>query len=896
MYPWETVVHYASYDPRWFETSDRYLPSDEHLAVYRSVSPGTWRLRRRGLWFISDPPGVAMPRQGWKLHVSALADESVDVLRAALPVLVGHAVPYKFLLDRHAVEVTSGKVFPRTASGKFITVYPVDDDHFHAVGEALASALKGRTGPYILSDRRWPGSTAVYYRYGGFVGVSRLRPDGARDLMISTPDGALTPDVRSPFWDPPAWVTDPHPPEEATDDGDLIGGRYEVLEALSLGNRGGVYAATDHRTGGRVVLKEARPGVLVGRPGRSAIEVLEKEHRLLVELADTGRFARPVELFTEWEHVFGVQERLDAIPFGAFTIARNPVVTLDLRPEALRDHFRMMRGLWRRIAEAVDAAHDRGILLGDLSHTNILVAPDGTDLWVIDLETAVRDGEDPHLDIHTPGLAGPRRMRTRRYDRDNDWYALGALILGSVFVVYNVTGLHAPTFDRYLTALTADLGLPAELAELVTLLCAEDGAPPPAEILRLLDALPFDDPAGWTGPVPLALPATDLADPGPTDAELGEVIDGVLRYVEATATPHRQDRLFPADLFVFESHPASVAYGAAGVLYGLERLGATVPARLVGWLLARDTGPDSCPPGLYTGQAGIAWVLDALGRPEAARALMAQAREHPLRYANPGIVSGAAGYGLACVHLSRRLDDDQLLADAVRAGEALAATAVHDDRGAHWPDGEHTPVGYGHGASGVALFLLSLYRATGDGTWYRLGRAALDFDLAQRVPFGNALLLFPRYVEEPEEGRVLRSYWDEGTAGVLTTALRYLAVHPDPELEALVRALLADTCRKYSVFPQLFHGLAGLGNVLLDAGEILGEDRWFAEARRTAAGVLLARVDRPEGIVFPGEQAIRESVDLATGSIGVALFLDRLRRAVPGGRTNFNFVVDGLLP
>ncbi|GAA2670248.1 hypothetical protein GCM10010400_34400 [Streptomyces aculeolatus] len=51
-----------------------------------------------------------------------------------------------------------------------------------------------------------------------------------------------------------------------------------------------------------------------------------------------------------------------------------------------------------------------------------------------------------------------------------------------------------------------------------------------------------------------------------------------------------------------------------------------------------------------------------------------------------------------------------------------------------------------------------------------------------------------------------------------------------------------------------------------------------------------------EGAGFPGEQVVRESADFATGTAGVALFLDRLLGSGTGRRDNFNFVVDELLP
>jgi hypothetical protein len=98
------------------------------------------------------------------------------------------------------------------------------------------------------------------------------------------------------------------------------------------------------------------------------------------------------------------------------------------------------------------------------------------------------------------------------------------------------------------------------------------------------------------------------------------------------------------------------------------------------------------------------------------------------------------------------------------------------------------------------------------------------------------------------------------------------------------------------VFPQLFHGLAGLGNALLDLWDFGLGERSLEEAWRVASGILLFRIERDEGLAFPGEQAIRESTDFATGSAGICLFLHRLLHADNGVRVgNFNFVLDNLL-
>jgi hypothetical protein len=52
-------------------------------------------------------------------------------------------------------------------------------------------------------------------------------------------------------------------------------------------------------------------------------------------------------------------------------------------------------------------------------------------------------------------------------------------------------------------------------------------------------------------------------------------------------------------------------------------------------------------------------------------------------------------------------------------------------------------------------------------------------------------------------------------------------------------------------------------------------------ARKVAAGIDLFRVNKPEGIAFPGDELVRLSCDFGTGSIGIAVFLNRLASPKP---------------
>lgn len=898
MHSLEAVEFYTQLHPRWFESIQRYTPGREHLDELERILPHDWSVQRSNTWYFASPPAANMPAQGWKLHISVSTADSVDALRRALVVLRDERASFKVIVDRRVTAWINGKLWPRGASGKFITIYPNSLAHFHRLGARLSEALRAFAGPYILSDRRWPGSRTVHYRYGGFVAHSRLRPDGTRVTLIATPSGELKPDRRSPFWDPPAWVEDPFPPEATPASASArLDGRFEVTGALGFSNRGGVYKAIDHDTGREVVLKEARPRVEVGSRNIEAVELLERERQVLGVLADTGLFVRPVSWFWAWEHAFLAEEFVAGEHLGRFSIRHNPIYASDRPAAAMPAYLERMRGLWLQIAEAIAAAHARGVVLGDLSFTNVLVGEDDR-VVICDLETARRDGVDPPLGLHTPGMSA-----TGVSERANDYFALGSLLFGSIMLAHGMTALHPPSRPRFLADLREDLGLTDELIGLIDELSTRPDrfeadprrASASIERLRLCER----------GSVArLALPIEQRFDAErrvELRARVQAAVDGIADYLEHTADTSRRDRLVPADLMVFETNPLSLAHGAAGVLHALHHIRGRVPTPLLDWLTSHAITNDHYPPGLYSGQAGIAWVLAELGELERALALLRQAGAHELLFDAVGVLHGAAGYGLACVELWRRLGADELLDAAIRVGERLRADSVRDERGARWPDADDVvQLGYGHGGSGVALFLLELSRATNDPSMLQLGREALQFELAQGVWLDGEFAGFPAHVEEPSratsasavpEASSLSCYWEDGSAGVGTTVARYAAATGDASFREWLLRLAADASRKYTAFPQLFRGLAGLGNFLLDAWAQSGDERHLLAAWHAAEGVLLFRLERPEGLAFPGEQTRRESADLATGAAGVGLFLHRLLGAEQG-RPNFNFVID----
>lgn len=900
MHSLEAIELYAQFHPQCFESVRQYKPSHDYTDIYSKIIPGEWQLQRNGFWFFAAPPQIILPDQGWKLHISVRTDDAEMLLLKALPIIFEETASFKFLLDPLITSLVNGKLWSRSSSGKFITIYPASLDQFYRLGYRLSEELHAFVGPYILSDRRWPDSKVVHYRYGGFSARSLLQLDGTRNHVIAAPDGELVPDLRLPYWHPPAWAKNPFSADmqQLTPELTLDGGRFSITTALSFSNRGGVYKGIDNHTGQEVVIKEARPHVEIGRHRLEALTLIEKEFHILKRLADTKYFVQPVRFFRSWEHAFLVEEFIPGDHLGRFIIRNSPLYSGTVTNETVDVYFDQMRQIWIQLVRAIEGAHNCGFTLGDLSFTNILV--NEGQIKICDLETALEQGEDVDTGLHTPGMSASGIS-----EQANDYYALGAIMLGSIVLVHGFTGFYQASRSKFLNELTNDLGLPSGLATLINDLMdrSEYFKMIPELIIKSIEQIPFGISTVSRNSPRLSLPIEQRFDKYQRlnlRNRVSESIDAIVRYLHNVADTVREDRLFPADLWVFETNPLSVAYGSGGVLYALHCLRGEVPPHLVEWMLQRTPlSSNQYPPGLYLGQAGISWVMSELGYSELAVKIMRSARKHDMLWKSPNVLHGASGYGLACLKLWEKGLGNEFLDAATQVGQYLLVSCVRDERGTYWPnESGSVSVGYAHGGSGISLFLLYLSLATENADWLQLGRQALDFDLAQGVWLDGKFSGFPGSITDVSESpnsAVIACYWDSGSAGVGTTLVRYLAVTSDPTLHDWLDSLIVDANRKYTSYPQLFRGLAGLGNFLLDVWNYTNNQQHLLAAWQVAEGILLFQIDREEGAVFPGEQTRRESADFATGSAGVGLFLNRLLRSEKSAQGNFNFVVDELL-
>ncbi|WP_371405520.1 class III lanthionine synthetase LanKC [Kribbella sp. NBC_00662] len=821
----ESYEFYCLADRRFYETPANRGAQHPDFAIAGRAVPEGWRHVPGEQWMHYAPDNLRLPAQGWKIHVSARLQDVERTLEAVWEYCVPRGIAFKFLRNEAVLVMVNSKAAPRGSSGKLVTIYPTDDAQLELVLKELNEILAGVEGPYILSDLRY-AEGPLFVRYGAFVSRHCLSPTGERVLAIEDAQGNLVPDHRGPTFVTPPWITlpdflQPHlDARNAVTTNDLA---YTIDGVIQFSNGGGVYVGRHNETGARVVLKEGRPYAGLDMAGRDAVARISHERDILEQLDGLDAVPKTHDYLQLGEHHFLVQEHIDSVSLQRELVRRYPLTHPDATEADKAEYAEWATAMIAKVGEAVGQLHERGVVFCDLHPDNLLLDADGK-LTLIDFEVATKAEDQARSTLAHPGYAAPQD----RQGVDVDRYALACIALG----------VYAP---QATILLNLHPGKAFQLADMIA-----DTFPVPRATL---------DEAVKTivGPGKTHDPAmVDLALPG--EGEWTDVRDALTKAIVAGATPERTDRLFPGDIAQFrDGGGIDLATGAAGVLYALSKTGSRFP-QYDEWLRKRvmDTAAG---PGLYDGLHGVAHVLDELGYRQDALDLVDRTLADDWSSRELGLHSGLAGIGLNLLYFDT---EPALRAKAVRVLDLVADRLQVDVP--EISGGQHARAGLMYGSSGPALLFLNAFEQLGDTGLLDLAEIAIRQDLKRTVLTDDGM-------RQVNQGWRTLPYLEEGSAGVALVLERYLRHRPSEELALALGELKRVTHCDYYVQPGLFMGRAGL---LLTAAA-LGEDQ--ATVDDLVHGLGWHAMPFEGGLAYPGNQLLRLSMDLATGSAGVLLAL-----------------------
>jgi serine/threonine protein kinase len=147
--------------------------------------------------------------------------------------------------------------------------------------------------------------------------------------------------------------------------GDVLAGRYKIVDLVGTGGTGEVYRATDQALGGTLALKTLKHGVakhpvLLERFRREAQNALRVTHPNVCRIRDIGiHEQRGLKRF------FLTMELLEGESLAVTLAKRPPYTTAEALP------------ILTQIAEGLQAAHDSSVVHRDLKPGNVMLLPPG---------------------------------------------------------------------------------------------------------------------------------------------------------------------------------------------------------------------------------------------------------------------------------------------------------------------------------------------------------------------------------------------------------------------------------------------------------------------------------------------------------------------------------------
>lgn len=806
--------------------------------------------------------------QGWKLHISATPGSAASVFDSAVGVLFNEGARFKVVNSLDRMFALNAGEFGLSQLGKFLTVYPSDDDHAVRLAALLDERTRGSRGPRIPSDRRLNPGSLVHYRYGAMFPRANV-PDGdvsgAYDLIDS--QGRLTGDVRVNYYVPPG-VADPFesagiyvaPPRADA----LLNKRYLVIDALSHSPRGGVFRAVDlgPQPARPCLVKEYWHDVCSDQYGRDARGWARNEQRILLALADVAAAPRFIELFESAGNTYTAIEFLEGTPLGHG-------VSDDLAPQQVAK-------LGVTVAEHLIMLHDRGIVFRDLKPANVIHTSDGG-YRLIDFGIA-HDlaGTEPPLGIGTPEFCSPQQLDGDPPSVRDDVFAWGATLQ---HMAGDPGDRLAEVIDRAVARDTS-FRYPDMRSALAEFRAA------PTRTRRRREPRPANTPRPGGSMCPEEA-LTRATDAGTALLASAEARNGGLCW----PIPGSGGSTITRDPDLYS--------GTAGIALFLTELGAATGEQRFAdgahaaarWLAGPDWTRGWSQHGLHGGEPGVAWLFlcmaELLDAPSYVTA--AELRMRRLLGAVPqtvDILHGTAGTIIALLRLHAATGEAEYLELSRTFGDDLVAAAVPAPggrRGRYWhvaPIGPGSPeplLGLLHGAAGIGYALVELADATADDRYHNAACAAADLLLDQGRRAGGGGLVWPRRINDADAGVQAHCH---GAGGIARFFLRLHRRSPERRYaDAAVgaaRAVAASAARQAD--SGLCHGLSGAGNLFLDCHSEFADGEWLVMARECARQ--LDRFAVPQltgqsrssigGPVLPG---------LMLGYAGPASFLLRLSKS-----------------
>ncbi|WYF03499.1 class III lanthionine synthetase LanKC [Bacillus velezensis] len=800
------------------------------------------------VWKYYHVKGVSLPEQGWKIHLTSLLEDAQSVLDRVARFCMGKKIEFKHLKDMHSFINMNSKNANRASSGKFITVYPANEEIFVELLQDLSEITKDfKKGPYILSDKRWK-NTNVFYRYGGF----KLIFNEYGEHCIRDESGNLIKDQRTPFYQTPDFVKDfddylntINHSDDSEQQGESHLAKYDIITALSYSNAGGVYLATRKKDNLKVILKEARPNAGLDGGPRDALERQKIEYDTLKKLKNIHGVVNLIEYFQEWEHYFLVEEFIEGRDLRQWIAQEYPFFR-DEDGDSICNHAKNIKKILLQLFALIDQMHNNGVAMGDLQPANVMVTEDLT-VKIIDFETAMPVESEEKPSMATIGFVS----QEMKAGGSRDWFGLKRLVRYLALPVLSSDDMDGYLQDNHLYWIKMNYG--ESFYHFIL------------ELQKKCD----DKIKGYHKYLPREINLYNKK----RDINLYSMINKLIKGLENNLID--DERLVNGDIRQFEMNGGKFNFltGGSGAAYILTRCNSK-SENVDNWIQSflvdnLSTGDDN---GLLTGKTGMLALLYEKGYKETVLNELNVLRSNVNETTNISLRSGLSGIGLFLISLYFETESKEYLEFAKEIEKLIDLNKVKDES-LKVNDWMAVGIGLIDGLSGVSLFYSALYSATNNKRYLEEAELFLKKDLEKTKNDDVTGVL-----QTLDDRNRLLPYLSGGSIGVAASIWFLNHVSGQDLFKEEFRAILNLSKIRCTISGGLFDGA---GSYLLIPSMV--------DNRKLRKGILMEVMDllniflieKNDYYVYPGQFSYRLSDDVYTGSSGIVLALMGIVKSNP---------------
>ena len=822
--------------------------------------PDKWNVYSDDNWTNLIYKEKDFPDQGWKIHITVNINEAASLLYDVAEFLIENQISFKYVPNLRAWTSKNAKYANRGASGKFITVYPENDDIFIRLLNDLKEITKPyKLGPYILNDQQWQESN-VFFRYGGLKRII-AELGGEKVLAIRTPDGSLIPDERVPYYKIPDFVSEPNFIKENNyfPSKDLFSklNQFKIVEAIHHSNAGGVYLAEVE--GEKVILKEGRHKAGIDGNGKDGFGRNRNEYNTLKRLKKIDGVINARGYFTAWRHNYIIEDFHTGRNLRTFISQEFPYVQSNDKNEEYAERCIIIINQLKGIIEDI---HEKGIAMGDLSLTNIMISDKDLKVTLIDFEAA-----SSPVNSFLPGIATPGFISSEAKNfMEADWFAFYRIVRFLFLPIIPINDI-APQInsihDRQIEKKFGDKVI-YFIRQIENSVSKYTNIQPQSPFLNYK----------------LSMPAKELSIKTISYISRG-LQKGIINNLDVDSFSLIKGNI---KQYADSVNKYNIAYGSFGVILSLIRsddgIREFINVEYKGWFdlvipfIEKESKNLKNNFGLFNGFSGIVTVLYELGYESSALLVLENILENftedEINITDDiSIYSGLSGIGLLYLSFYNIYSDENLLKNIDFKRNRIISiynTNIEDLR-------SNSDFGLLTGWSGAALFLFKYDLIMGENASRQIAFDIVDksFESAnEKDEYQGELFI----VDNSRGFERLIPYLENGSSGLALTMLEFQR-EDENYLNESRRKVLESLITSNHLFCSVNAGLmSGYGGLLPLASAVKHtyDEPDMLISMLDNMNNYLVRNDYDE-ILFPGEYGFKCSMDISSGAAGILLIL-----------------------